>query len=255
MNATLFQGTIFIEEDHSYKLASWEKQRQRPAPPGRPSQDMMSYWGYKFETLCLLPDIWDRVSRDFIENRENEIVNNHAQYCSIVQTGLGDHSIVIGGEVDAVWDVKPEDQNQPIKWVELKTSAELSGKSGDLYNFERKLLKFWAQSFLLGVPKIIVGFRSRDGILQRLEEFNTTAIPGNVKRNGRASWDGKVCINHASVFLDFLKSTITGEGVWRIRKSDREDAIEVFQVEQSGTGDIISEEFLDWRTKLGTMDT
>lgn len=91
--------TRFIEEDHSYKLASWEKQRQRPAPPGRPSQDMMSYWGisihlscvsyspcrywrgigYKFETLCLLPDIWDRVSRDFIENRENEIVNNHAQ--------------------------------------------------------------------------------------------------------------------------------------------------------------------------------
>ena len=41
----------------------------------------------------------------------------------------------------------------------------------DMLKYERKLLKFWIQSFLLGVPKIIVGFRSQNGILQRLEEL------------------------------------------------------------------------------------
>lgn len=61
----------------------------------------LTYLGYKFETLCLLPKTWDETSREYIENRENEIVNNYAQYCSIVKTGIGNTVMVIGGEVDA----------------------------------------------------------------------------------------------------------------------------------------------------------
>ena len=57
--------------------------------------------GYKFETLCLLPSTWAETDREYIENRENEIVNNHAQYCSIVQTGIGKSTLILGGEVDA----------------------------------------------------------------------------------------------------------------------------------------------------------
>jgi hypothetical protein len=57
--------------------------------------------GYKFETLCLLPGTWDETSREYIENRENEIVNNHAQYCSVVKTGIGNTVMILGGEVDA----------------------------------------------------------------------------------------------------------------------------------------------------------
>lgn len=56
--------------------------------------------------------------------------------------------------------------------------------------FERKLLKFWAQSFLLGVPKIVVGFRSPQGLLVRIQDFETQKLPGLVSR-GQASWDGE----------------------------------------------------------------
>ena len=38
--------------------------------------------GYKFESLCLIPDTWNSTSRDFIETREDHTVSNHAQYCS-----------------------------------------------------------------------------------------------------------------------------------------------------------------------------
>jgi RAT1-interacting protein len=48
-----------------------------------------------------MPNSWDETSREYIENRENEIVNNHAQYCSVVRTGIGSTTILIGGEVDA----------------------------------------------------------------------------------------------------------------------------------------------------------
>lgn len=57
--------------------------------------------GYKFETLSLIPEPWDAVSRQDIESREDQVVNNKAQYCSIVRTGIGNSRIIIGGEVDA----------------------------------------------------------------------------------------------------------------------------------------------------------
>lgn len=73
-----------------------------------------------------------------------------------------------------------------------------------MLKYERKLLKFWAQSFLLGVPKIIVGFRDPNGIVHRLEELETSSIPGKVKKVGRGSWDGNICINFAAAFLDCM---------------------------------------------------
>lgn len=71
-----------------------------------------------------------------------------------------------------------------------------------MFKYERKLLKFWAQSFLLGVPTIIVGMRDQDGIVRRLEQLDTASIPGKVKKVGKASWDGNICINFTAAFLD-----------------------------------------------------
>ena len=99
-----------------------------------------------------------------------------------------------------VWDCKPSNKDNPINWVELKTSAQIENER-DMQKYERKLLKFWIQSFLLGVPKIIVGFRNKDGLLQRLEELETKNLPTFVKRQGTGTWDGNICINFAASFL------------------------------------------------------
>ena len=100
---------------------------------------------------------------------------------------------------------KPESKDSPIEWIELKTSACIRNEK-DMLKYERKLQKFWIQSFLLGVPKIIVGFRTRDGILDHLEELETKNIPGLVKRKGQASWDGNVSINFTAAFLECTSS-------------------------------------------------
>lgn len=101
----------------------------------------------------------------------------------------------------AVWDEKPDDPTQPINWVELKTSQSINSDRDALF-FERKLMKFWIQSFLLGVPKIVVGFRSQDGVLQEVEEIDTASIPSKVKRMGHGTWDGNLCINFTAAFLE-----------------------------------------------------
>lgn len=77
-------------------------------------------------------------------------------------------------------------------------------------------MKFWIQSFLLGVPKIIVGFRSREGILQRLEEIEVEGIPDTVAR-GRRQWDGNMCINFAAEFLEckLLRIMLAPLHVWK----------------------------------------
>ena len=99
-----------------------------------------------------------------------------------------------------VWDSKPLNKTDPINWVELKTSATIENDR-DAVKYERKLLKFWIQSFLLGVPKIIVGFRSKRGVLERIEELDTNSIPGTVKKN-QGAWDGNVCINFTAGVLE-----------------------------------------------------
>lgn len=274
--------------------------------------------GYKFETLSTLPAPWGETSRDYIEGRENEVVSNKAQYCSIVRTGVsGKPVLCLGGEVDArrfahaplyvylarrgsyrhnadidamilitaqsVWDSRPP-PGEPINWVELKTSAEIRN-GRDMANFERKLMRFWIQSFLLGVPRIIVGFRTQDGILCSLEEIKTETIPHTAKRPGsQAGWDGNVCINFMGSFIECkffsrlslititliiflnsmvncvkliifhfktgLKQVINDEGVWRIRRKPGASNIEVFRIEETGHGRILTDEFINWRIKL-----
>ncbi|PHH64956.1 hypothetical protein CDD81_3593 [Ophiocordyceps australis] len=248
LNATLYQGCIFIEENHAYKIASQSTQNQRPRRGG-PPPEVMQYWGYKFETLSTMPAPWGETSRDFIEGRDKHIVNNKEQYCSVVRTGIGKATLCLGGEVDAIWDSKPMEQGAPINWVELKTSAHIQSQ-GDADAFHRKLMKFWIQSFLLGVPKIIVGFRSRDGILMHLDEIQTQRIPDIIRAQPNASWNADMCVNFAAAFLEWLIKTVDDEGVWRIRRRQNSPVIEIVRLEQTGHGDILTEEFKNWRIKL-----
>ncbi|WYZ38777.1 hypothetical protein EsH8_III_000691 [Colletotrichum jinshuiense] len=253
MNATLYQDCIFIEENHEYKVASQKQQnaqqRRGPIPP-----EVMQFWGYKFETLATLPAAWGDTSREYIENREDEVVNNNAQYCSVVRTGIGQTVICIGGEVDAVWDSKPVKPGAPTNWVELKTSLAIRDDR-DVDNFHRKLMKFWIQSFLLGVPKIIVGFRNRHGVLTSVEEIETEKIPDTVQRRGNAKWNADMCVNFAAEFLVWLRQTINDDGVWRIRRKPGAPNIEVFRIEEAGHGEILTDDFINWRIKLSMKST
>lgn len=204
--------------------------------------------------MSTLPKPWSEIPREEIEHRGVKIVNNHAQYCSIVRTGIGNSTLVIAGEVDAVLGQKPEDATRPIPWVELKTSQDFSSQDRrDVLKFERKLLRFWAQSFLLGVPSIVVGFRSPTGQLTRIQEIDTQKIPQQVKQSTWA-WDGNASINFTSQVLEFLKRTIVGEGVWRIQRIKGKRIISAFKIEDRGTGGIVEEAFKLHRERLRLLE-
>ncbi|KAK6506943.1 decapping endonuclease targeting mRNA, variant 2 [Arthrobotrys musiformis] len=248
MNAVYHDGTIFIEENNLYKQSTRGSQDERGA--------RMSFWGYKFETLSTLSKPWDETTREEIEGRNGEVVNNKAQYCSIVQTSFGDSSLIIAGEVDAIWDCRPMNPANPINYVELKTSRQVTS-THQIVNFEKKLQRFWAQSYLLGVPKLIIGYRDDYGILKSVDIKETQAIPVEIRKAhvaqglGPPPWNGNVAINFTTAFLEWLKEVLAGqEGVWRIRYQQRGARIEVFQLQESGTAGVLTDRFLAWRAEL-----
>lgn len=225
--------------------------------------------------------------RTVLESRDTVVVNTNVQYVSVVRTRLGSCSLVLGGEVDGVYDYKPSidlDLLQPLPdddfcglrkkpapplkpesivahYIELKTT-KVQTTQRDRESFERfKLLKFWAQSFLLGVPRIIVGYRDEAGMLQHEEELETLKIPGMV-RQGTNAWDGNVCINLAAALLAHLKEQLAGfnEGVWRISYpgkpqqrggiSQEPGFVAFSQIATQGHGSILTPEFLAHRKQL-----
>ena len=44
-----------------------------------------------------------------------------------------------------------------------------------------------------------------------------------------------------------LRTTVTEGGIWRLQKREKTPTIDVFKLEETGTGDILSRSFLQWR--------
>ncbi|KAK9481306.1 RAI1 like PD-XK nuclease-domain-containing protein [Lipomyces japonicus] len=253
LNATWFDGQLFIEENLNYKLASQRRLDERG--------EIMTYWGYKFESIATIPKSWKESSRREIENRQHQVVNNYSQYCSVVKTGLGDTRLVIGGEVDCVYDYKPSEQlNQEVTaeffdsaldhYVELKTNKVIQ-TDRDANLFEKKLLKIWAQSYLLGVPRIVIGFRTDQGFLQTLEQFETQKIPAMIKKSkysdSRSAWDGVESLAFLAAALQWLKTSIprNQDGVvWKIKYVK---GSEFLSVSRSADQSFLHKDFVQWR--------
>ncbi|KAG8748230.1 decapping endonuclease targeting mRNA [Ceratobasidium sp. 414] len=143
-------------------------------------------------------------------------VDTNVQYCSIVKTKIGAERIILGGEVDCCRD---QYTGQPDSYVELKTSMVIRNAQ-DEQRFERKLLKFWAQSFLLGVPEIVVGFRTPQGRLTTLQTFQTLALPRMV-RGKPGAWDPNTCLVFAGKLLRFVRTTLETDS----RESSEDTAV------------------------------
>ncbi|KAK7093405.1 decapping and exoribonuclease protein-like [Littorina saxatilis] len=187
---TKFRGTYFLCEFETERKKQREEQMTQ-------QQDEMSYWGWKFEQYVTADKPNGRPDTD-------RPVNNNEGFCSVVRSRLHSHSLVFGGEVDGVDSSIPGDN----KYLELKTSRIMQARRQE-QNFRRfKLIKWWAQSFLLGITKIIAGFRDDDGIVHSLEEYQTQKIP-SLTKDIHNPWQPNVCFNFLEQVLGFIKETVT----------------------------------------------
>ncbi|KAF3448214.1 hypothetical protein FNV43_RR08927 [Rhamnella rubrinervis] len=152
------------------------------------------YWGYCFESLAT-----EDPRRGDGEGIHH--VDANVEYCSVIKTKLGAHRILMGAEMDCC---DSTDDGRRF-YVELKTSRELNYHTEERYERE-KLLKFWIQSFLAGVPYIVIGFRDDNGKLVRTERLRTKDITHRVKMKNY--WQGGVCLAFADEVLCWLYGTV-----------------------------------------------
>jgi RAT1-interacting protein len=176
-NIVVFDGQLFIQSDIEYRKFIEENEKVNDI------QKKFIYSGYKFETIATLPKPWSQCTRKEIEKRNKLEVNNIEQYAVIVKTTIGSTSLLLGAEVDCVYDYKPTDGTDTLShYVELKTTGPLNDPN-KVTQFENKLLKTWAQCFLVGIPKIIYAFRDASLRIRSIEEFKTEEIPLLIKNN------------------------------------------------------------------------
>ncbi|THH17911.1 hypothetical protein EW146_g3005 [Bondarzewia mesenterica] len=222
LNVMLVDGTLYLEEHSSNAQLERMNQMSR-------HQRRQMYHGYAFESWCTSSSPSSRPGW-------GGDVNTNVQWCSVVKTKLGDTRIVIGGEVDCV---RGNHNGRNDTMVELKTSMNIRG-ARDEARFEKKLLKFYFQSFLLGVPEIVVGFRTPKGQLTTVQSFQTMQLPRMV-RGKPGAWDPQVSLAWGQDFLSWLRRSAQDQA----GTSDRDARAQVWRVKftpQSGVDMVLLDE-------------
>lgn len=106
-------------------------------------------------------------------------VSEAEEFCCIFRRRIGDHTILYGAEMDGVTSETKIADPLPLKdleFVELKTSRAIEHEGQDR-NFRKfKLLKWWSQSFLVGIRSVLCGFRDDEGIVRDLKNYSLTEI-------------------------------------------------------------------------------
>lgn len=187
-----------------------------PEKPRSVQDRRMAYYGYAFERLA--------TEAGTREEEESGAVNANAEFCALLKTKLGETRILMAAELDCY---EPAGKGGRT-YVELKASRELRDER-DKANFERfKLQKFWIQSFLAGVPKIVCAFRDDNGRVVRSEAMSMKDITDRVKVNGY--WQGGPILAFTHKVLGWLyESTGKEDADCLLRFTPKRGQLELFR--------------------------
>jgi RAT1-interacting protein len=188
--ATKFKGTIYMCLFMSDKKKEAEADRSD-------SLNLLCHGGYRFEEYITTPlDPKLPPKTDFTRNNE---------YNCVVRSRLGSHSLVYGAEMDCL-AVKPtsDDAPHPHEFVEIKTTRTINNRKhwDDLCKF--KMIKWWAQCYLIGIPTVVCGYRDNDMVVRDIQTLQVQEIPKTCK----GFWKTDVCMSFLHSFLSYVKETV-----------------------------------------------
>lgn len=160
------------------------------------------YIGHKFEAIMTVDSMGKRDS--------SAKVNEQKYYISIIKAKLNECRMLFGAEVDCYDPSIARDPNMSTcQYVELKTTIDRGNRNVSDIS-DHKLLKYWIQSYLAGIPRIVVGYRSRSsGALKKTETFQTNKLPLLVKC--KESWNTNDCLLWVYHLLNWIQRYISND--------------------------------------------
>lgn len=200
-----FDGQIFIKEiakPNDYNLTARDRELGH-------SIDRNSFTGYKFETITMIPKPLAYLTRGEMEGRDKKVVTNGDEYATVVGTGIGNIKIILGAEVDGIYDFEDTETSDNLKhYVELKCTSAINSLA-DCRKFENKIFRTWLQCFLVGIPRVIYGFRDYDYYLKSIEEYTTANIPHIFgAHNAELKYKFIECIKWYGSLMEWLTKTV-----------------------------------------------
>ncbi|XP_063993581.1 decapping and exoribonuclease protein-like isoform X2 [Diachasmimorpha longicaudata] len=220
--ASKWRGNIYLcafdtEEDKVAKANETPKQKQ------------MSSWGFKFEHYILAdtPGGSPDASRP---------VNECEEFCCVFQTKLRQHTLLYGAEMDGVCSNEKLEEPLPLeglKFIELKTSRIIENDRQLMSWKKYKLLRWWCQSFLVGIQNIMCGFRDDAGVVRELQNYNISDFARDCKRY----WKASSAMNFCEQFLRYVASTVMNDCDRTIYKFERVPGGDIVMTELPPTSD------------------
>ncbi|OBA22355.1 RAI1-domain-containing protein [Metschnikowia bicuspidata var. bicuspidata NRRL YB-4993] len=265
LHVLAYDGQIFLKNDDELDLKKRAAEQQRLGADAAKEKHLRTceYGGYKFEAVATLPRPWAHTPRAAIEKRHKKVVSNYEQYISVVRTGVGRVKTLLAGEVDCVWDYLPDNAADVLAhYAELKTSRVVETPQ-QAAQFEKKLFRTWAQCFLLGVPRMVYGFRDDNYVLRDVEVYRTEEVPLMIKDSAVAGRSGAplLCTNALRWYgavLDWLVQTVDVADERSAYKLDYDPGSRSFMLSECvgdenrrlRHGGILTPEFTAWRETL-----
>lgn len=174
--------------------------------------------GYRFEQYCTeafsaeekgsgLPQskvkgVEKSVSEEMDEFKEHATKELHF----IFRNKVNNHSVIYSAEVDCFEKYTDLHEN-PLDsdrygGVELKTSKKITSGTKQEQMFRRyKTLRWWAQSVLVNMKKISVGYRNERGLVDEIQEYSLRDLATI------GDWSPKICFYQLDRILTFIKQS------------------------------------------------
>ena len=173
LRAIRHKGTIYLDDV-----------KEANAPTMTVKSRKLVYGGFNFEHLC---------------HGFSGPVENFSEFGVVMRSRLGPHRLILGAEVDGI--------DESGAYVELKTCAE--GCESQAWFREERLPRYWAQLYLVGIRKIILGLRSPRG---RLVDIKILSVPEGITAIlGKSRWRPASLLKFGHLCLDWIGREI-GEG-------------------------------------------
>lgn len=216
MRATCFKGTIYM----------WTYEEER----NWHDKEKFVHWGYKFENYMF-------AKAPNLKPDASEPANANEEFCVMFSTRINDTLILYGAEVDGVHSnhIIDEEENEilsGVRLVEVKTSRIITNQRGE-HTFLTKTLKWFCQSFLVGIDDIYVGFRDDHGIVQEVVKCAVNELPNKAV----GLWNKKDCLRFLDAFLKFVLSVVKNQSdpsvTWLFDYDCRDKIVRVRRKENS----------------------
>ncbi|XP_045121242.1 decapping and exoribonuclease protein-like [Portunus trituberculatus] len=183
--AQCFKGTIYLTYQHEAQEDQKDKEKS----------SLLEIYGHKFEQYMRGGD-------------PDQVLECNCQFRCVVKQHVNELSLMYSMNTHGTDQAHHKENFTDMSSFVLLRALKECTEPFKQRNYRRfTLCKWWSESQLSGIPRVLKGTRSQDGIVHTLEMLQAADLPDLAE----GEWEPSVCINFLAKFLNFVKEKVLTE--------------------------------------------